>query len=177
MYLKNLTAIAVLIVPFVYCAAVNTTYKTDSFFNPRIPISNYSYLIVVGDDNNLEPSSQVTLSTPSDARFGNAKSVIEGHAMKCGLSVLTSRELSELPKENVARVLIAKWGISGRTPRRNAMSDGAYSQEVTVILSDYTSKEMVYRGVGEYMGRSELDDIKGALSAAMKGLCSEDKTQ
>jgi hypothetical protein len=162
----------VFIAVFINCSSVNTTYKMDSFFNPKISISNYSYLVVAENDN-LEPSSQLTLSTSNDARFGNAKSIIEGYAMKCGFSVLSFKELSELPKDNIAKVLIAKWGISGRNSRTDLMSSGAYSQEVTVILSDYTSKEIVYRGIGEYMGRSELDDIKGALSAAMQGLCSE----
>ena len=30
----------------------------------------------------------------------------------------------------------------------------------------------VYKGVGEYMGRTHLDDIEGALSASLIGMCN-----
>ncbi len=65
-------------------------------------------------------------------------------------------------------------GISGRNTKyglRTLLGLESYSQEVTVVLSDFLSREWVYKGVGEYMGRTELDDIKGALSAALAGLC------
>lgn len=45
-----------------------------------------------------------------------------------------------------------------------------YSLEVTVVLSDYLTGEVVYSGIGEHMGGTKKDDWRGAIQAALKGL-------
>ena len=111
--------------------------------------------------------SQVVLSEPSDLKVGSADSLLEGLLMKAGFSVLSMDELKRLPNDRKRETLVAKWAPAGRTNRGHL---GGYSQEVIVTLSEHTTGSVVYRGVGEYIGRTEIDDIKGALQAATQAL-------
>ena len=165
-----------LLAAFLLTAGCNTTYNAGSSLSPNADLPSYRYLLVPMHDDSTRDRE------PSDStRFG-VETVISGAALKCGLAVVSDADLTDLSRDDRERVLIASWGVSGRTTRFSLFQTTlygiplplpreGYSQEVSITLSDNTSKQWIYRGVGEYMGRTELDDIKGALTAALDGLC------
>jgi hypothetical protein len=167
--MRNLYILSICIFSFSCTAAVkvNTTYNKQGIFNQNRPIQNYKYLFIQQSSENQEPNSQITLANSNNMRYGNLNSIIAGAALKAGLTVIDERTLNALDSASLPKVLIAQWGISGRTTRDKR---GTYSQEVTVVLSDFETKEAVYKGIGEYLGQTELDDLKGALGAALMGL-------
>lgn len=106
-----------------------------------------------------------TLANQSELRIGDIEAVIRGHMLKNGISTLSAQEFIRLDKNQKRSCLVIEWDISGRNARGK---EGAFSQEVTVGIKDAVSQEIVYRGVGEYFGQTQIDDLTGALLAALK---------
>ena len=152
-----------------FLACAGKIYNKQFFLNPNYSIKSYSYVVIAKKEHSQELKSQITISSPMGMPYASMESIIEGAILKSGFTLLSQDELLSLPEDKVKKVLVSKWGISGRKDK----AFGSYSQEVTVVLTDYITKEYVYRGIGEYMGASQLDDIKGALTAALEGLYSK----
>lgn len=110
-------------------------------------------------------NSQVAVVNSSSLRIGNIENVISGHLLKNGISNVTLNEFSKFNSNQKSKCIIVEWGVSGRNARG---SSGGYSQEVTVIIRNALSKELIYKGIGEYIGQTEIDDLRGALLAALK---------
>ncbi|MFH1008912.1 MAG: hypothetical protein V1800_15665 [Candidatus Latescibacterota bacterium] len=143
---------------------VNVTYRSHG--TTYASLETVKYAVIKGQFNMKDQTnSQVAVVNATALRIGNIESVITGSLLKNGISTMSSDELSELPQDQHARCIIVEWGISGR----NSRGIGAgYSQEVTVLIKNALSGELVYKGIGEYMGQTEIDDLKGALLAALK---------
>jgi len=149
----------------VSCATthLNTTYHSDGRFYQ--PAQKYRFAVIKRSfDMADNTGSQLALVT-SGLRVGDIEAVIRGHILKNGISTLNEQEYGKLKRNQKLRCLLIEWGISGRNARDK---DGAYSQEVTVGITDAMSQELVYRGIGEYIGQTEIDDLRGALLAALK---------
>jgi len=96
--------------------------------------------------------------------IGTVDNVIVGSLLKNEISTLSDNEFMKLSKQELNNSIIVEWGISGRINR----GKGAYSQEVTVLIRNASTRKLIYKGIGEYIGRTEIDDLRGALLAALK---------
>jgi S1-C subfamily serine protease len=63
------------------------------------------------------------------------------------------------------KTLVLSWAVTNRTDFFSG-----YSQEVTIVMKDYNTRDIVYKGVGDYMGRDDLGDKIGAIKLALEGL-------
>jgi len=142
---------------------INLTFQSDGTNYSSLEPIQYAFIKDKLDISD-KTKSQVTLAGPSELRIGNIESVIKGSLLKHNISTISYDEFSKLTKDKISRCIIVEWGISGR----NGRSDSGYSQEVTVLIKNASSGKLIYKGVGEYMGQTEIDDLKGALFAALK---------
>ena len=146
------------------CASINTTYQSHG--TTYSPTENIQFALIKGKfEMGDQTQSQIALVNPSSLRIGTVESVITGHLLKNGISTISLEEYSKFAADQINKCIIVEWGVSGRNSQGIR---GAYSQEVTVLIRRASSKELVYQGIGEYIGETEIDDIKGALFAALK---------
>lgn len=147
------------------CASmINTTYQSHG--TTYLPTENIQFALIKGKfEMGDQTQSQIALVDPSSLRIGTFESVITGHLLKNSISTISLEEYSKFTEDQINKCIIVEWGVSGRNSQG---IHGAYSQEVTVIIRRASSKELVYQGIGEYIGQTEIDDIKGALFAALK---------
>lgn len=126
---------------------------------------------MVSPSDSQSTPPQAAVVEAKQVRFGSVDNLLEGLLMRIGLSVVARPELERLPESARPTALIAKWAVAGRTNR----FAGGYSQQVIVTLSAYDTGDVIYRGTGEHMGHTEIDDVKGALEAAMAPLIPKGK--
>lgn len=149
----------ILVIALTGCVAINSTYVRQGQLYK--PIDSIQFATIknhhnISDDADTQISVTNTSSTPIEG-------VISGYLLKNGISTISSAQLSKLNNSQLSKCLIVEWGVSGR----NSRGIIGYSQEVTILMRNALSGELVYKGIGEYMGRTEKDDLKGALLAAL----------
>ncbi len=151
------------------CATVNKTYVSEG--EMISPVSHIEFAVVSTKyDMSDRTGSQVTLASPSALRIGDIENVIVGHFIKLGISTISEEQLDSKTTQQKERCVVVEWGVSGRKSRGYS---GGYSQEVSILVRNANSGEMIYRGVGEYMGSTEVDDLRGALLAALENFVVE----
>ena len=126
----------------------------------------FEYAVIRGKfEMQDQTNAQVAVVGQSGLRIGTIESVIAGRLLKDNISTVTRDELAALTAEHRTRALVVEFGVSGRNPQGKK---DAYSQEVIVLIKNFATGELVYKGVGEYMGSTEIDDVKGAILAALE---------
>jgi hypothetical protein len=144
------------------CSSMNKTYQSQGIIYSKMSDIQFA-LIKSKLGINDQTQSQIVIADPSSLRIGNVDNVISGALLKNGISTISPDEFTKLTEDQTKKCILVEWGISGRNAR-----SGGYSQEVTVLIKNASSKEMVYQGTGEYYGQTEVDDLRGALLAALK---------
>lgn len=151
-----------LVITLISCMPINTTYiKQGELYGP---IDSIQFATIKGLNNiNDNSDAQVSVVGSSPPIEG----VITGHLLKNGISTISNSKLSELNDKQLSKSAIVEWGVSGRNSRGITGISSGYSQEVTVLIRNAFSGELLYKGTGEYMGATDSDDLKGALLAAL----------
>ena len=160
---KIKTYLIILAIALTGCMATNSTYvRQGQLYKPidSIQFATIKGLHTISDD----ADTQVSVTNTSIAPI---ESVITGHLLKNGISTITSSELSKLNNSQLSKCITIEWGVSGRNSRGIIGISSGYSQEVTILMRNALSGELVYKGTGEYMGQTDTDDLKGALLAAL----------
>lgn len=151
------------------CESVNTTFKsTGSMLAPLVGVE---YAVIKSTyDMKDKTSAQIVVTRPTQLRIGNLENVIVGTLLKHRISTISPSEFTQLGEEKQAKCLLVEWGVSGRNTRGQG---SGFSQEVTVLVRNAGTGLLVYEGTGEYMGETEIDDLRGALLAALANFDSK----
>ena len=162
----KLAIIGLFTIGFMGCATkINVTFKSEGKIINKS--QNIQFALIKkqkGLTNKESDVTQVSVQHNTQSRIGTVDNVIIGSLLKNDISTLSDNEFKKLSKENLLNSIIVEWGISGRINR----GDGAYSQEVTVLVRNASTRVLIYQGIGEYIGHTEIDDLRGALLAALK---------
>lgn len=142
------------------CSTLNTTYVQQGELYNSIEFIQFS---TIKGLNNISDNSDTQVSVVSNS-VTPIESVITGHLLKNGISTVSPSKFSTFNDTQLLKSAIVEWGVSGRNSRGIS---GAYSQEVTVLIRNASSGELIYKGTGEYLGTTDADDLKGALLAAL----------
>jgi len=154
-----------LVIALSACAKINITYRSSGSMRGSIASAEFA-LIKSSYSLTDRTGAQLALTAPTQLRVGDVENVIVGTLLKHRISVLTKPEFDALEQSGRSKCLVVEWGASGRSARG---TKAGFSQEVTVLIRNAHSGEIVYQGVGEYMGETEIDDLRGALLAALAG--------
>lgn len=145
-----------------------TTYKSEFIAPSEKSISEYQYIYVDPENPKLEvlaPSDGEEYDSSSTRiEYISFNELIENIFAQHGFKPIQS--VNNLPKQDLAKTAVVQWRRTNTTPNEL----GGYSIEVTVLVTDFFSLEVIYQGVGDYMGMTEIGDQKGAIIAALKGL-------
>jgi hypothetical protein len=144
----------------------NSVYKSTGN-TYKINDKNYEYAII---KKQIRTTAQEGADTekydikinPKYAKIGAVDNVIIGTLLKQGLSIVTEEQLNALGENSKNFTLVVEWGVSGRDDKFMG-----YSQEVTVLIKDAVTRQIVYKGSGEGMGEDEIADVRIALEAAL----------
>lgn len=118
-------------------------------------LSEYKFVIIPREKKIVYASSSVSKEMfPDD--------LIEGVLLKKGIV-----RLSELPEKNTELFLIAKFAVSGK---RSVYLGMGYTMEVTIVLMEAETLNIVYSCTAEGLGSTEVDDIRAAIINCMSGL-------
>ena len=88
--------------------------------------------------------------------------LIEGILLKKGIV-----RLNELPEQERENYLISKFAISGK---RSVNFGMGYTMEVTIILMNAKTLDIVYSCTAEGIGSTEVDDVRSAIINCMSSL-------
>lgn len=140
------------------CSTVNTrSALKDPVTESFIPIENYELALIPLSEKMRAPiGSTIKYLKPDEA--------IAGVLLKKGITRLTN--VPDKNKDKDKTVLVT-WGISGS---RNIGFNGAYSQEVTILIRQLNNLEIVYKCTAEGIGETEVDDIRNAIYSCLSGL-------
>lgn len=141
----------ILIICLIIFGCATRTYKSEYQASPNLSIHQYKFILV-------DPEN------PKVPGF-NVNSLIEGIFFKHGFTAINSPK--SLSNHDLQQTLVASWRETGRNTRALGLG---YSVEITVLVTDYLTKQVVYQGVGESMGKTVADDVSGAIIAAFKNL-------
>jgi len=136
-------------------------YQSEGkFFKNNI---NHIEYALIKNQKSMGNNNSTNINMES-SRVMDVNSVIVGSLLKQGISTLNYDEFKKLSKESLKNCIILEWGMSGRDEKFG----GGYSQEATVLIRSASTKKLIYRGLGEFMGHDEFDDVRGALLASLK---------
>jgi len=142
-----------------WCVFLETSglvYKAESRFAPGVRLSDYRGIV-------YDPASRDS--------FG-VKKELRKVADKYGLKVLDTESALVFGNSGEGRVLRASWRIVGRTPRELNGSIHSFSQEVQIVLTDFSSGEILYTGLGDVLALTCSGDVRLAMHEALHGLLS-----
>ncbi|MBL4911329.1 MAG: hypothetical protein JKX78_15130 [Alteromonadaceae bacterium] len=127
--------------------------------NSYIPIDNYSFVLI---NESETVNSAVANESGGYTRTVDPDEAIAGVLLKMGVI-----RIYETPDTNLDKVALVSYGVSGT---RNIGLMGAYSQEVTIVIREVNSTNLIYQCSAEGIGSTEADDIRNAISSCLSGL-------
>lgn len=140
-----------------------TTYRSEFIVPSDKTISEYNYIYV--DPEN--PKLEFPALDPSDGQkyeYVSFNPLIENMFLEQGFTPIQS--LQGLSKPDRLKTAVVQWRKTDTIP--NVL--GGYSVEITILVTDLVSKEIVYQGLGDHRGATETGDHEGAITAALEGL-------
>ena len=120
-----------------------------------IPISKYVFVVI-------PPAEEMSASVGATTKYLKPDDAISGVLLKKGLTRLTN-----IPEHNKEKTVLVTWGVSGS---RHIGFEGAYSQEVTILIRQLDNLDTVYTCSAEGLGATEVDDIRDAIFSCLSGL-------
>jgi hypothetical protein len=124
-------------------------------------VDNYTYAYLPTVENIKSSSSGLYgndygVYGSSVTKEANPGSMIEGLLLKRGII-----SVSSVDNEKAGKTLIVRYGESGRRDILGGL--GGYTLEVTIMMIDASTDEIVYSCVAEGQGSTETDDIREAV--------------
>ncbi len=155
--IKRFSLLLIVLILLAICLIVSgCVYKSEYIVPSEKSIASYQYIYV--DPEN--PKLKYLIVNPSgdqEYEYTSLNDFIENIFSKHGFEPVHS--LQDLSKQNLLKTAVVQWRKTDVIPH-----DFGYSIEVTVLVTDFVSKEIIYQGTGLWEGH------EGAIKAALEGL-------
>jgi hypothetical protein len=150
-------ALAICCLLFVACETLAPPRRAEFFTPPSSrPLSDYQHMY-------LDPDNPVVVvMATGESRAGSHETI----DMNPYIGAYLKRHGFEIVKDPIPGAGVVQW----RTTKTTPLFWDMLSVEVTLIITDFETKEIVYQGIGEFDTEGPVNDHTHGLMAALRGI-------